>query len=900
MTQTRTTCPYCGVGCGVIVERSSDGRVRVQGDPDHPANFGRLCSKGSALADTLGPDDRLLYPEWRDREGNVQRVSWDFALDTIANTFARIRAEHGPQAIAFYASGQMLTEDYYVANKLMKGFIGSANIDTNSRLCMASAVAGQVRAFGADLVPTAYTDLEQADLVVLSGSNLAWCHPVLFQRLKAAKEQRRSLQIIVIDPRRTETCVIADQHLPIVPGSDVWLWQGLLSHLAHYGQLDFAFLERHVDGWADSIAFARAAAPNLSTVAQRCGLSEEAVLRFYRAFAGTAKVVTAFSQGVNQSSSGTDKVSAILNAHLATGRIGKPGAGPFSLTGQPNAMGGREVGGMASTLAAHLTFAPAHRQLLQKFWSAPHLVSAPGLKAVDLFDAIADGQIKAVWIMATNPVVSLPNADKVRAALRRCDLVIASDFVRHTDTVELAHLRLPALAWGEKSGTVTNSERRISRQRAFLPAPGEAKPDWWAICEVGKRLGYAEAFAFQGPHEIFREHAQLTAFENHGERPLNLAAMAALTESEYDTLQPRQWPAVTATDNSERLFADGIFATANRRARMQALTPRTPANVVSTDFPLALNTGRVRDQWHTMTRTARAAKLNAHQSEPLLHVHPGDATRYGLRAGEFARLASQWGEALLRVQIDDSLRPGNVFVPMHWSDAFSARARIGAIINPDRDPDSGQPEFKHTPVSVQAVPMTWHGFLIQRAPLLQAPQSRYWARIPAMACTRYELADDALHAAASAPDMSIERLMQRVFAGQLPEGERMAWGDPARAAYRAAWLQQGRLEACLFIAPSAHLPDRLWLQSLFDKPALSGEERRALLSGQPPRGSVSSGAIVCACFAVGEQTLRRHIRNGCRTPAALTRACQAGGNCGSCLPALQRLIDGEPVSGVPA
>lgn len=895
MTQTRTTCPYCGVGCGVIVERSVDGRVRVQGDPDHPANFGRLCSKGSALADTLGPDDRLLHPEW-----HGERVSWDFALDQIASQFARIRAEHGPQAIAFYASGQMLTEDYYVANKLMKGFIGSANIDTNSRLCMASAVAGHVRAFGADLVPTAYTDLEQADLVVLAGSNLAWCHPVLFQRLKAAKEQRPALQIVVIDPRRTETCVIADQHLAIAPGSDVWLWQGLLAHLAQYGQLDFAFLERHVDGWADSIAAARAAAPNLGTVAQQCRLDEASVLRFYRAFAGSARVVTAFSQGINQSSSGTDKVSAILNVHLATGRIGKPGAGPFSITGQPNAMGGREVGGMASTLAAHLTFSPPHREHLQRFWSAPNLVSAPGLKAVELFEAIADGQIKAVWIMATNPVVSLPNADRVRAALQRCDLVIASDFVRHTDTVELAQLRLPALAWGEKSGTVTNSERRISRQRPFLLAPGEAKPDWWAICEVAKRLGYADAFAFQHPHEIFREHAQLTAFENHGERMLDLGALAALTRAQYDTLSPTQWPARTAAGNSERLFVDGAFATDNRRARMQALTPRAPVNAPAVEYPLVLNTGRVRDHWHTLTRTARAAKLNAHQSEPLLHVHPRDAARHALRAGEFARLASRWGEALLRVQIDDSLRPGDVFAPMHWSDAFAARARVGAVINPDRDPVSGQPEFKHTPVSVQPVPMAWHGFLIRREPLLTVPHSRYWLRIPATACTRYELADDEPLASAGEPALSIAQLMQRVFADQLPVGERLDWGDPARAAYRAAWLQHGRLEACLFIAQNAQLPDRLWLQSLFDQRALSADERRALLSGHPPRGSVSNGAIVCACFAVGEQTLRRHIRSGCRTPAALTRACQAGGNCGSCLPALQRLIDSEPVSGVTA
>ncbi|MFZ5844362.1 MAG: molybdopterin-dependent oxidoreductase [Pseudomonadota bacterium] len=890
--QTRTTCPYCGVGCGVIVQQSPDGRLSIQGDPEHPANFGRLCSKGSALADTLGPDDRLLYPEWREADGTIRRLSWDHALDKIAEQFARIRAEHGPQAIAFYASGQMLTEDYYVANKLMKGFIGSANIDTNSRLCMASAVAGHTRAFGADLVPVAYTDLEQADLVVLSGSNLAWCHPVLFQRLKAAKEQRPAMQVVVIDPRRTETTVIADQHLAIKPGSDSWLWSGLLVHLAQYGQLDFAFLERHVDGWADSIAAARAATPNLTTVAQHCGIAEDELLRFYRKFAATARVVTGFSQGINQSSTGTDKVNAILNVHLASGRIGKPGAGPFSITGQPNAMGGREVGGMASTLAAHLSFSASDRALLQRFWSAPNLVSAPGLKAVDMFEAMADGNVKAVWIMATNPVVSLPNADRVRAALKRCEFVVVSDFVRHTDTLACAQLRLPALAWGEKSGTVTNSERRVSRQRAFLPAPGEAKADWWAICEVGKRLGFAEAFSFQSAHEIFREHARLTEFENHGERALRLGALAQLDAQQYEQLAPVQWPVQADGQGSERLFADGVFVTGNGRAQMLALTPRAPANALTETFPLALNTGRVRDHWHTMTRTARAAKLNAHQGEPLLQIHPQDAARYALGDREFATVSSQWGEALLRVQCDEGIRPGSVFAPMHWNEQFASAARIGAVVNPDRDPRSGQPEFKHTPVRVQPAAMRWQGFLLSRERLVQAPRCQYWLRIPATGCSRYELADGQA--------FEREQLLHDLFAGQLPPGERLDWGDPARAAYRAAWVQHDRLQACLFIAPTAQLPDRQWLLSLFGQNRLSSDERKALLSGRPPRGTVVTGAIVCACFSVGEQTLRQHIRAGCRSPAALTRACQAGGNCGSCLPALQRLIDSEPITGVPA
>ncbi len=884
---TQTTCPYCGVGCGVLVQQQADGKINVQGDPAHPANLGRLCSKGSALADTLGPQDRLLYPEW-----HGQRISWELALDRIAGEFSRIRAEHGPEAIAFYASGQMLTEDYYVANKLLKGFVGSANIDTNSRLCMASTVVGQTRAFGADAMPTAYTDLELADLVVLTGSNLAWCHPVLFQRLKAAKVQRPDLSIVVIDPRRTETTVIADQHLALAPGSDVWLWNGLLSHLVQYGHIDFGFLEQHVDGWSEAIAAARSSAPNLSTVAQQCGISEEELLRFYRKFAASKKVVTGYSQGVNQSSAGSDKVNAILNAHLLTGRIGKPGAGPLSLTGQPNAMGGREVGGMASTLAAHMGFSAEDRDRLQRFWSAPNLVTAPGLKAVDLFDAIHAGRIKAVWIMATNPVVSLPDANRVKEALARCELVIASDFVRHTDTVELAQLRLPALAWGEKSGTVTNSERRISRQRAFLPPPGEAKADWWAICEVGKRLGYGEAFGFQSAHEIFLEHARLSEFENNGERVFRLGALAQLSAEGYDHLKPVQWPVGADGIGTERLFADGRFARAGGRAHMPALTPRAAADALSTAFPLALNTGRVRDQWHTMSRTARASKLNAHQSEPLLQVHPQDLARHGVRQGEFAVISSPYGDVLLRVQSDDSIRPGNVFAPIHWNDQFSAHARIDAVVSSARDPLSGQPEFKHTPVRVTPVAMRWYGFLLVREPLPTKPLCRYWTRIPSASCTRYELADDR--------ELDVASLLRGLFGTTLPNAglpnrEWLQWGDSARGAWRAAWVEQGVLQACLLVAPqAASLPDRHWLQSLFNQTELSVADRKALLSGLPPHGTVATGAIVCACFAVGEQTLRQHIRAGYRTPAALTRICQAGGNCGSCLPALQRLIESEP------
>ena len=513
----RTTCPYCGVGCGVLATANPDGGVAVAGDPRHPANFGRLCSKGSALGETMSLEGRLLKPMIGGRA-----ASWDELLDLVASRFASAIEEHGLDSVAFYVSGQLLTEDYYVANKLMKGFIGSANIDTNSRLCMSSSVAGHKRAFGADVVPGVYEDLELADLVVLVGSNLAWCHPVLFQRLIAAKE-KRGTKIVVIDPRATPTAEAASLHLPLAPGSDVALFNGLLAHLDANGAVDAAYVERHASGFAEALSCAKAS--TIEEVARQTDLSVKALLAFYDLFLRHERAVTAYSQGVNQSSAGTDKVNAIINCHLASGRIGRPGMGPFSVTGQPNAMGGREVGGMANMLAAHMDLDNArHRDLVRRYWKAPRMAEKPGLKAVDLFRAVGEGRIKALWIMATNPVDSLPEADEVRSALRRCPFVVVSDITFETDTAACADVLLPSLGWGEKDGTVTNSERRISRQRSFLPAPGEARPDWWQMAEVGKRLGFPAAFSYRNAAEIFAEHAGLSAFGNEGSRAFDIGA----------------------------------------------------------------------------------------------------------------------------------------------------------------------------------------------------------------------------------------------------------------------------------------------------------------------------------------------------------------------------------------
>jgi assimilatory nitrate reductase catalytic subunit len=465
----RTTCPYCGVGCGIQARRQGTA-VTVSGDQAHPANFGRLCSKGSALGETLSLEGRLLYPEI-----HGQRVAWDQALDAVAEGLRAVIDRYGPEAVAFYVSGQLLTEDYYVANKLMKGFIGSGNIDTNSRLCMSSSVAGHKRAFGEDVVPGNYEDLEQADLVVLVGSNLAWCHPVLYQRIQKARQARDGRpKLVAIDPRRTATGDSAELHLALKPGTDTVLFNGLLVHLYQQDRLDIDFLEQHTEGFWGALRAAREVAPSIPAVAHRCGLAEESVAEFYSLFARTAKTVTVYSQGVNQSSYGSDKVNTLINCHLATGRVGRPGTGPFSVTGQPNAMGGREVGGLANQLAAHMDFDPEEVDRVGRFWGSGRMARTPGLKAVDLFGAVGEGRIKAIWIMATNPVVSLPNADAVRAALQTCELVIVSDACADTDTIALAHIRLPALTWGEKDGTC----------RAKPGLTGGALPRWhgaWAL-----------------------------------------------------------------------------------------------------------------------------------------------------------------------------------------------------------------------------------------------------------------------------------------------------------------------------------------------------------------------------------------------------------------------------------
>ncbi|MDP4024316.1 nitrate reductase [Methylobacterium sp. NEAU 140] len=883
----RTTCPYCGVGCGVLATPDGQGGAAIAGDSEHPANFGRLCSKGSALGETLSLENRLLHPQV-----DGVRVPWETALTEVADGLHAVAEAHGPESIAFYLSGQLLTEDYYVANKLAKGFIGTPHVDTNSRLCMSSAVAAHRRAFGSDTVPGCYEDLDEADLIVLVGSNAAWCHPILFRRMADARA-RRGTKIVTIDPRRTQTAEESDLFLGLRPGSDVALFSGLLVHLADGGFADARFVAEHTAGLDGALERARRIAPDIAAVAAATGLAPAEIGAFYDLFAGTRRVVTAFSQGVNQSAQGTDKGNSIINCHLVTGRIGAVGTGPFSLTGQPNAMGGREVGGLANMLAAHMHFTPEEVDRVRRFWGAPRIITGEGMKAVALFEAIQRGRIKALWVMGTNPLVSMPRADAIREALTGLDLYVVSEAVADSDTARglgRKTVLLPAQAWGEKDGTVTNSERRISRQRRFLASPGEARPDWQALAEVGRRLGHAKAFAFPSAAAVFREHAGLSAFENGGTRDFDIGGLMDIPDAAYAVSLPVQWPLPKKSgppgrrQGRARLFADGRFYTFDRRARFVAVQPPALAQGVSDEHPFVLNTGRVRDHWHTMTRTGKSQRLSAHRAVPFVEVHPDDAATHGLTEGGIARVSTPHGAAELEVTVTDAVPPGTLFMPMHWGGAYASRARVGALVRGMPDPVSGQPELKATPAAAAPVAYRTRGLLLSRGQVA-LPEGWWWARAAIAGGWGVQFATQE---GSREVALTVRGLMRTDALRGLELAE---YADHARDRYRCAVYDGQTLVAYLACAPCDARPDWEAAKALFAAPEPEAAERRALLSGRA--ATAAAGPTVCACHGVGLDAITASIRDGAGTVEAVGAACKAGTNCGSCIPEIRRMLVSE-------
>lgn len=862
----KTTCPYCGVGCGVLAEPDGDTGLKITGDPDHPANFGRLCSKGSALGETLALEGRLLTPEIKGKP-----ASWDRAIAEVAEKFKKAIADHGPDSVAFYVSGQLLTEDYYVANKLMKGYIGSANIDTNSRLCMASSVAGHNRAFGADTVPGLYGDLEEADLIVMVGSNLAWCHPVLFQRILAAQQAKPGMKLVNVDPRRTATSEACDMHLGLEPGSDVALFNGLLAHIVDRGAVDEDYLSAHTEGFEAALDAAQADDKSAT------GIDPRELRAFYDLWIDTPKVVTIYSQGVNQSSSGSDKVNAILNCHIATGRIGHPGTGPFSVTGQPNAMGGREVGGLANMLACHLDINNAeHRNAVQSAWDSPVMASKPGLKAIDMFRAVATGEIKALWIMCTNPAVSLPEADMVRDAIANCDFVAVSDMFGDTDTAKLADVVLPATGWAEKDGTVTNSERCISRQRGILPAPGEARHDWEIICDVGRAMGWEDAFDFASPAAVFREHAALSEVAGALGRDFDISAYSDISDADYEALDPFHWPQ-SAKKSGGRFFAQGGFFTPSGKARLLPVSTKALAAALDADYPYRLNTGRVRDHWHTMTRTALTPRLSQHIAEPFLEIHPSDADRIGVGPAELAEVTSPHGRAVLRVVVTDRVTPGNVFAPMHWTGVYASDGRIDALVEANTDPVSGQPESKASPVAIVPFAPAWYAFAISAEDVVL--ETAYWAKARVNGGWRIELAGR------TQPE-NWEGFTKAMFG--VTGANTVSFSDPARGAARVALMEGDRVIAALYSSREPVAVARSYITEQLDQP----DPHADILAARPGADQPDPGAIICSCFDVGINTISHAILDGhLSTVDEIGAAVRAGTNCGSCRSELQVLLN---------
>ncbi|HWU83256.1 MAG TPA: molybdopterin-dependent oxidoreductase [Methylophilaceae bacterium] len=892
VTETKSTCCYCGVGCGVIIQSEDDKITGVRGDPDHPANFGRLCTKGSTLHLTARHDARALYPELRkSREQVRQRASWDESLDHVAERFAAIIREHGPDAVAFYISGQLLTEDYYVFNKLAKGLIGTNNVDTNSRLCMSSAVAGYKTTLGADAPPACYEDIDHTACLFIAGSNTAFAHPILYRRIEDAKARNPDLKVIVVDPRRTDTAQAADLHLAILPGTDVALFNGLLHVMLWEGMLDMAFIREHTEGFEALKNTVREYTPKM--VADICGIAEADILKAAQWF-GTGPTLSMYCQGLNQSTSGTDKNAALINLHLATGQIGKPGAGPLSLTGQPNAMGGREVGGMANLLSGHRDLAnPDHRQEVAKLWGVADVPATPGKTAVELFDALNDGTVKAVWIACTNPAQSMPDLNHVLTALQKAELVVVQDAYQHTDTTRFADVLLPATTWGEKEGTVTNSERRITHITAAVTAPGESRADWRIATEFAHRLGRlledrpnaAKLFPYTQPEQVFNEHRETTRG-----RDLDITG---LSYALLDARGPQQWPFRTGDQAGKaRLYSDGHFEKADGKAHFSNTVYRATAEKTDARHPLHLNTGRLRDQWHGMSRTGTVAQLFNHVEEPLIAMNAQDMQRRGIQPGDLVKVSNKRGSLVLRAQASDEMLPAQTFIPMHWGSQFMQGLGVNALMPGAFDPTSKQPELKHAAVKIEKLDLPWQMTVMRTCgDLRQLQQLR--AMMPYFtyaSCGLFGRAPGIMILRAAhteQPDADLIAQLDTLL-GMTDDIPMLHYQDAKRGISKRIMVEGDQVTGVRLMG---EVLATAWLKEVMTQGSFTDTLRRWALAplSAPPAGQQSRGKVICNCLDVAENEIIDTIQAGADF-VTLQNKLKCGTQCGSCVPELKRLV----------
>lgn len=826
----KTICPYCGTGCGILLNVEGGRVTSLAGDPDHPVNCGTLCFKGIHLIETLSAPDRLLYPQMRSTiDDPFKRVSMDDALERGASTFAGIIREHGPDAVAFYVSGQLLTEDYYVFNKLMKGFIGSNNIDSNSRLCMSSAVAAYKRAFGVDGPPACYDDIETARSLFIAGANMAYTHTMIFKRIEKARESRPDMKIVVADPRRTATAAVANLHLQLRPGTDVALFQAMLNVLIWEDMIDNDFIEHHASGFSQVYSEAMKMTPKKA--AGICGLDPVEIVRAAHWF-GEGPTLSLWTMGLNQSVCGTDKNNALINLHLASGQIGKPGCGPFSLTGQSNAMGGREVGGLSNLLPAHREIAnPDDREEMAAFWEVDRISDRPGLTAVELFEAVNSGRVKAVWIVCTNPVVSMPDASFVERALKKAELVMVSDAFHPTDTGRLAHILLPAASWGEKEGTATNAERRISRVRQALPYPGESLPDWRIASifaqKLGRHLGedWSWPFGYAGPEEIFDEFRSIT-----GGRDCDMTGIGyALLDKEG----PQQWPRPEGiAGGTKRLYTDHRFHTPDGRARFVDVHYRPPAEQTDGEFPLSLITGRIRDQWHTMTRTGKVPALMQELPVPCLFINPADAGMRGIREGDLVLVRSRRGKVIAPARVTDDVREGVVFFPMHWGAMTAKAGMANTLTGPYIDPISKEPEMKHAAVEAGLFKTAWRGTVLMSGSNTDAGR-RLMEKVPygVVSCIGMESPATLVEIAGNAETGSINLEMLDSSLGLGPALETVVYSDRGKGVFKRVWTEGSRPIAARLVGGGPDDAERL--RGLFLSGGKIKDIRQYLAATQP-------------------------------------------------------------------